>query len=170
MADKSPVAVYAGSFDPITNGHLDIIRRALSVFDRLHVAVVDNPNKKTLFNIQERVNLVKEAVGELSKDLSSRVVVSGFSGLLVDYVKQLNCSVIIRGLRAISDYEYEAQMAVINRHLDSEIETVFLVTSDHCSFISSSIVREIAKLGGEVGGLVPKAVAKRLKEVYSSAP
>lgn len=160
-------AVYAGTFDPITNGHHDIIVRAAGIVETLHVGIVEQPNKKTLFDAKERVRLVRESVRELSPDIASRVHVESFGGLLMDYVKQLGCRVVIRGLRAVTDYEYEAQMAVINRHLQADVETVFLMTSDHCSFISSSIVREIARYGGDISGLVPKAVAERLK---SSVP
>jgi len=157
-------AVYAGTFDPITNGHLDIIERAAGIFEKLHVAVVEQPNKKTMFSADDRVTLVKASLADLDPKIAARISVKSFGGLLVDYVKKLGSTVVIRGLRAVSDYEYEAQMAIINRHLDDNIETVFLMTSDRCSFISSSIVREIARYGGDISGLVPKLVAERLAQ------
>lgn len=160
-------AVYAGTFDPITNGHEDIILRAAGIFERLHIGVVEKPNKKTLFDAAERVELVQKTVAALDPTIGSRIQVASFGGLLMDYVKELGCRVVIRGLRAVTDYEYEAQMAVINRHLQADVETVFLMTSDHCSFISSSIVREIARYGGDVSGLVPQAVAEKLKAAFS---
>lgn len=163
MANK---AVYAGTFDPITNGHQDIIIRAAGILEKLHIGVVEQPNKKTLFSADERVDLVRKSIAELDPSIASRVTVESFGGLLMDYVKRLGCRVVIRGLRAVTDYEYEAQMAVINRHLAEDVETVFLMTSDHCSFISSSIVREIARYGGEVSGLVPAPVEERLRTAF----
>jgi pantetheine-phosphate adenylyltransferase len=163
----SKEAVYAGTFDPITNGHLDIVLRASGIFDKLHVAVVEHPNKKTLFTAEERVALVRRSVESCGSAIAQKVSVSSFGGLLVEYIRNIGCQVVIRGLRAVSDYEYEAQMAIINRHLAEEIETVFLMTSDRCSFISSSIVREIAKLGGDVSGLVPPPVNEKLCAVFS---
>lgn len=159
-------AVYAGTFDPITNGHQDIINRAARIFDKLHVAVVEQPKKATLFNAVDRVELVRRSVDAGNPSLASRVSVASFGGLLVDYVRSLKCSVVIRGLRAVSDYEYEAQMAIVNRHLADDIETVFLMTSEECSFISSSTVREIARYGGDTSRLVPQAVAARLKQAF----
>ncbi|MFN8391435.1 MAG: pantetheine-phosphate adenylyltransferase [Bdellovibrionota bacterium] len=164
----SKIAVYAGTFDPITNGHLDIILRASRMFEKLYIAVVEQPNKKVLFSAEERVDLVRRSVAAAGKAVDSQIVVSSFSGLLVEYIRTLGCTVVIRGLRAVSDYEYEAQMAIINRHLAEEIETVFLMTSDNCSFISASIVREIAKLGGDVSGLVPPTVNEKLRSVFGS--
>ena len=160
----SRVAVYAGTFDPITNGHRDIIERALRIFDSLIVAVTATSPKTLLFSVEERKELIRDAVGELG----DRVEVDSFNGLLVDYVRSRGSDVIIRGLRAVSDYEYEAQMAIINRQLCGDIETVFLMTSKGSSFISSSIVRQIAKHGGDVSALVPKNVAERLQKHYQS--
>lgn len=162
------VAVYAGTFDPITNGHYDILVRAARIFPKLIVAVVQQPNKKTLLSAEERRDLVQSAIDTLPEEFRPRVEAVCFSGLLVDYVRTRSAAVIVRGLRAVSDYEYEAQMAVINRHLSSDIETLFLMSSDHCSFISSSVVREIAVHGGDVSGLVPKPVAEKLKQVYAA--
>lgn len=163
-----PPAVYAGTFDPLTNGHYDILCRAARIYPSLIVAVVEQPNKKTLFTAAERRELVQAAVETIDPELRSRVEAVRFDGLLVDYARSRGARVIVRGLRAVSDYEYEAQMAVINRHLAPDLETLFLMTSDHCSFISSSVVREIAKHGGDVSGLVPGAVADKLRAHFAA--
>lgn len=164
----SRLAVYAGTFDPITNGHLDIIQRALGIFDKVRVSVVEESKKQTWFNAQERVALVEEVLKTFPPSERKRVAVGAFEGLLVDHVRSEGAHVVIRGLRAVSDYEYEAQMAIINRHLAEDIETVFLMTSDHCSFISSSVVREILRNGGDISGLVPAPVVKRLRKLSTS--
>lgn len=164
---KNKSAVYAGTFDPLTNGHRDIIIRAAGIFDSLVVAVAEDSRKDTLFTPEERMELISETIKEFLPADRKRIKVAAFQGLLVDYVKKLNSNVIIRGLRAVSDYEYESQMAVINRNLDNQIETVFLMTAEENSFISSSVVREIAKLGGDVSSLVPKSVNKRVKKKVS---
>ncbi|MBP9837320.1 MAG: pantetheine-phosphate adenylyltransferase [Proteobacteria bacterium] len=161
------IAVYAGTFDPITNGHRDIILRAAGVFPNLVVAVVKNSNKNTLISAEKRAELIRKTIETFPKELKSKIKVSTFDGLLVDYVKSIKSNIIIRGLRAVSDYEYEAQMAVINRNLSSSIETVFFMTSEETSFISSSVVREVAKLGGDVSTLVPKPVFQELKKIFS---
>ncbi len=161
------VAVYAGTFDPVTNGHLDIVTRALKVFAKLHVAVAASTQKHTLFSGDQRLQFVRDAVQVMGIE-KSRIVVEVFDGLLVDYVRKVSSHVIIRGLRAISDYEYEAQMAHINRYLADDIETVFLVTSDSLSFVSSSIVKEIARNGGSVAHLVPGPVASALAQSMRS--
>ena len=157
------LAVYAGTFDPITNGHVDVIERALTVFQEVRIGVAESTSKNVLFETEQRVELVKQAVSSYKE----RVKVEPFDGLLVDYVRRVGAHVIVRGLRAVSDYEYESQMAMINRKLAEDIETVFLMTSDHCSFISSSVVKDIAKNRGDVSGLVPSGVASRLKRLYS---
>lgn len=162
VENNKSVAVYAGTFDPITNGHKDIIERALKVFDRVIIAVAKASSKNTLFSVEERVELIKGATAEVS----SKIEVSSFNGLLVDFIKQTESSVIIRGLRAVADYEYEAQMALVNRELLKEVETVFFVTSVHCSFISSSIVKDVAKNGGNLASLVPKNVDEKLKQTF----
>lgn len=156
------IAVYAGTFDPMTLGHLDIVERALGIFSKLIVAVVQNPKKSAMLTAEERAKLVRDSIRVLHKDLQAKIEVMVFSGLLVDFVREQKSGVVIRGLRAVTDYEYEAQMAIINRHLAADIETVFLMTSDSCSFISSSVVREIYFNGGDVSGLVPEPVNKFL--------
>jgi len=153
------IGVYPGTFDPITNGHTDIIVRSLRVFDKVIVAVALNPGKRPLFELAERVEMVKLA----TKDLP-QVEVEGFDGLLVHYVRQRGARVVIRGLRATSDFEYEFQMALINRKLDDTIETVFLMPSEDYSYLTSSIVKEVASLGGEVKDFMHPEVARRLAQ------
>lgn len=160
MAEKNNFAVYAGTFDPITNGHIDIIKRALKIFDHLYIGVAQNTLKTVRFELAERVQMVQEAVSMLDKDLRAKITVEGFDGLLVNFARSRNCHAIVRGLRAVGDYEYEAQMAWVNRSFADEIETVFLVTSAHCAFVSSSIVRNIASSGGDITSLVPANVLK----------
>lgn len=157
-------AVYPGSFDPVTNGHLDIIERALKIFDELIVAVVENPNKRPLFTLKERVQILKEVLKNEKK-----ISVDSFSGLLVNFMKKKNCNVIVKGLRAVSDFEVEFQMALMNRKLDPSVETVFFMTSNRYAFLSSSSVREIASFGKSVEGLVPRFVELKLKEKYSKS-
>jgi len=155
-------AVYPGSFDPITNGHVDIIDRGLGVFNKIIVLVEYNPNKlTTLFSVEERVSMIREVVGD-----NPRVEVDSFSGLLVDYVKKSEASCILRGLRAMSDFEYEFQLALINRKLSKNIESVFLMTGSKWFYCNSSIVKEAAALGGSVKGLVPNVVLEILKEKF----
>ena len=156
------IAIYPGTFDPVTNGHLDVIDRASSLFDKVIVAVLDKSNnKKTLFSVEERTSLVKESISDFSN-----VEVSVFSGLLVDYAKSNNAVAIIRGLRAISDFEYEFQMALMNRNLEDKIRTVFLMPHQKYIHISSSLVKEVAELKGDVSGYVPNHVNKSLKSKY----
>lgn len=152
------VAVYPGSFDPITYGHLDIIERGAKVFDRIIVAVLINSSKKPLFTVEERKEMIREA----TKHLPS-VEVDSFNGLLVDYMREKKAHVILRGLRAISDFEYELQIAAINRKLNQDVETMFLMSSNNHSFISSGMVKEVAMYGADVQDLVPKHVAKALE-------
>jgi pantetheine-phosphate adenylyltransferase len=151
------IAVYPGSFDPLTFGHLDIINRALTVFDEVIIAVSHNEKKNPLFTVEERVGLIKASMKE-----NGRAKVDTFEGLLIDYVHANKAKVIIRGLRAISDFEYELQMAQINRNIAKDVETVFLMTSVFYSFLSSSIVKEVSSLNGPVDGLVPPIVKKAL--------
>lgn len=152
------VAIYPGSFDPITNGHLDIITRAVKVVDHLIVAVLRNESKQPLFSVDERRDMLREVVEHYPG-----VEVDSFDGLLVDYASQRGANVIIRGIRAISDYEGELQMALMNRRLRPEIETMFLMAGEAYSFISSRIVKEVIRLGGDIHGLVPPTVEVRLK-------
>ncbi|GIW41281.1 MAG: phosphopantetheine adenylyltransferase [Candidatus Binatia bacterium] len=160
-------AVYAGSFDPFTNGHLDIVRRALCAFDRVIVAVAYNPNKESaLFTPEERVEMIRDAV----RDLGDRVLVDRFDGLLVDYCERVQARAIVRGLRAVSDFEYEFQMAMMNRHLKPHIETFFLATGEAHFYTSSRLVREVASLGGDIRGLVPEGVHRRLLEKFGRRP
>jgi len=161
---KGSLAVFPGSFDPITNGHLDIVNRALGVFDRVRMAILLNPDKKPLFSVDERLALIREAWRG-----NPRVEADTFSGLLVDYASRVGASVIIRGIRAISDFEYELQMALMNRRLDPEIETVFMIPAESYSYVSSRLVKEVFQLGGRVSDLVPPIVEKRLRERYGAA-
>jgi pantetheine-phosphate adenylyltransferase len=158
------VAVFPGSFDPITNGHIDIVDRALKVFDEVIISILVNAEKKPLFSAEERLALIRDAFrGE------QRVRGDTFSGLLVDYAMRVGASVIIRGLRAISDFEYEFQMALMNRRLNPRIETVFLMAPEGFSYLSSRLVKEVFDLGGDVRGLVPPVVERRLREKRQSA-
>lgn len=154
----APMAVYPGSFDPITNGHVDIIRRSLNVFPRLTVAVAYNPNKdKAMFTPAERVEMIREAFG----DVGDRIVADSFTGLLVDYAERIGARVIVRGLRAMADFEYEFQMTMMNRHLKPRIETVFMMADEQYFYTSSRLVKEVASFGGDVRNLVPDFVLDR---------
>ncbi len=155
------IAIYPGSFDPVTNGHLDIIRRASGIFDKVIVAVSINYQKKPLFSVEERVELTKRVIAE-NTDIKN-VEVDTFTGLLADYADRKGAGVIIKGLRAVSDFEYEFQMALMNKKLSNHIETLFMMTSQEYSYLSSSIVKEVGKLGGDLNGLVPESVIKELK-------
>ncbi len=157
------IAVYPGSFDPITNGHVDIIKRGIGVFDELIVLIAYNPNKKTLFSVEERVEMIREVIRDYED-----VRVDSFDGLLVEYVKAAGANVILRGLRALSDFEYEFQLALINRRLNRDIETVFLMTGYKWFYTSSTIINEAASLGGSVKGLVPEIVNQKLQQKYPS--
>lgn len=154
-------AVYPGTFDPVTKGHIDLIERSLRVFDEVIVAVAANPKKLPVFSLSERISMLKDATSKYKN-----VVVEGFDTLLVDYVKEKGAAAIIRGLRAVSDFEYEMQMALMNRKLDSSIETVFMMPSEEYAYLTSTIVKEIASYQGNVRGLVPNGVADRLKEKF----
>ena len=151
-------AIYPGSFDPLTNGHLDVVQRAVKSFDRVVVAVAQNDGKHPLFTLAERVALVKAAVAHLPN-----VEADSFDGLLVDYVASRQATAIVRGLRAVSDFEFEFQLALMNRKLDENIETIFMMPKDTYTFLSSRIVKEIARLGGDVGQFVPPNVQEALK-------
>jgi pantetheine-phosphate adenylyltransferase len=160
---RGSLAVFPGSFDPITNGHLDIVDRGLAVFDRVRMAILMNPEKQALFSVEERIALIREAYRG-----NTRVEVDSFSGLLVDYAEAVGASVIIRGIRAISDFEYEFQMALMNRRLNPQIETVFMMPAESYSYVSSRLVKEVFQLGGRVRELVPPVVEKRLSEKYGT--
>ncbi|GAJ99662.1 pantetheine-phosphate adenylyltransferase [Geomicrobium sp. JCM 19055] len=155
------IAVYPGSFDPVTNGHIDIIERGAKVFDEIIVAVLNNQRKTPLFSVEERVQLLEESLTHITN-----VSVDSFQGLLVDYVKEKNASVIVRGLRAVSDFEYEMQNASINRKLESSVETFFMMTNNNYSYLSSSIVKEVARYGRNAEDLVPPPVERALREKY----
>jgi pantetheine-phosphate adenylyltransferase len=153
------IAVYPGSFDPITNGHLNIIERATKIFDKIIVGVANNSKKSTLFSAPERIDMIKEVTKNLEK-----VKIQSFSGLLIDFMKSNKASIIIRGMRAISDFEHESQLALMNKRLAPEIETIFMVTCSKYSYLDSSIVKEIASLNGCINQLVPEIVEKKLRE------
>ncbi|EZH67135.1 phosphopantetheine adenylyltransferase [Bacillaceae bacterium JMAK1] len=155
------IAVYPGSFDPVTNGHIDIIERGAKVFDEIIVAVLNNQRKTPLFTVEERVQLLEESLTHIDN-----VSIDSFQGLLVDYVKEKNASVIVRGLRAVSDFEYEMQNASINRKLESSVETFFMMTNNNYSYLSSSIVKEVARYGRNAEDLVPPPVERALREKY----
>ncbi len=152
------VAIYPGSFDPITNGHVSIIESGLVCFERLIVAVLRNPKKSSLFTVEERVEMISEHFAD-----TPNIEFDSFDGLLVDYCKRKGSRVVLRGLRAVADFEYELQMANMNRHLNEEVETVFLMANDAYFYVSSNIVKEAAMLGGDVSRLVPRSVEERLR-------
>jgi len=159
MAADQRVAIYPGSFDPITNGHVDIVHRALTMFDRVVVAIANNVRKAPLFSVEERKQQILEVVGNQAQ---KRVEVDAFEGLLVDYVQSRGASIVVRGLRALADFEYEFQLAHMNRRLGKGIDTIFLMTSEKDFYVSSSLVKEVAQFGGKVTGLVPPLVEKAL--------
>ena len=155
-------AIYPGSFDPLTNGHLDIIERSLRLFDEVVIAILVNPSKQSLFSVEERHAIITEAAA------SDRVRVDTFGGLLVHYAVAQGATAIVRGIRAVSDYEYELQMALMNRRLEPSVETVFLMSAEAYSYVSSRLVKEVASLGGSVHGLVPPLVGARLAERFAN--
>lgn len=150
-------AMYPGTFDPVTNGHVDLVRRAAKLFDRVVVAVAASPNKTPMFTLEERISMARTALAD-----APNITVDGYGGLTVDYVRQHGLKVIIRGLRAVSDFEYEFQLATMNRHLRSEVETIFLTPAEEYTFVSSTFVREIGVLGGDISPFVPPGVAAAL--------
>ena len=156
-------AVYPGTFDPITNGHSDLVVRAARMFDHVVLAIADNPEKSPLFSLEERIELARTVLKG-----SDNIDVVGFSGLLIDFARECKAGVILRGLRAVSDFEYEFQLASMNRKLDSEIETVFLTPSENHTFVSASLVKEIARYGGDVSQFVNKIVHQSLAEKFSA--
>lgn len=156
------IAIYPGTFDPITNGHLDVIKRALTMYEKVVLGVAEKSNKELLFSIDERVDMAKDAIGD-----NPKLIVERFDGLVVKFARKLNATSIVRGLRAVSDFEHEFQMAQLNRKLDAKIETVFIMASPEYAYLSSSAVKEIASFKGEVSDLVPKKVELNLKSRYS---
>lgn len=156
-------AVYPGTFDPVTNGHIDVIERSIKLFDKVYVLVGENPQKATTFTADERVEMLKTAL----KKHNNRIEVEHFEGLLLNYVKKKKSNVIIRGLRAISDFEFEFQRAQFNREFEKDIETIFIMTKDDYAFLSSSIIKEIAMFGGSVKGFVPEIVERKLREKFT---
>ena len=159
MSQKT--AIYPGTFDPITNGHLSIVNRALKIFDNLVIAILNNPRKAPLFSLEERMHMINETFKG-----KPEIEVDSFDGLLVDYVIGKNSNVILRGLRALSDFEYEFQMALMNRKLNREVQSVFLMTDYKWFYTSSTIIKEAASLGGDIAGLVPSLVGRKLKEKF----
>lgn len=155
------IGIYPGTFDPVTNGHLDILKRASKLFDKIIVGVAVDSDKNTLFDIDERVNFIKDATSELTN-----VEVEAFSGLLMHFTESRGAKVIIRGLRAVSDFEYEFQLALMNKNLNDDVETMFLTTSGEYAFLSSTIIKSVVKLNGEIKGLVPLNVEEALKAKY----
>ena len=155
------MAIYPGSFDPITNGHLSILRRSLTIFDSVTIAVAAHPRKSTLFTLEERMEMIRESTKN-----DKKVLVDFFHGLLVDYVKRKEANVILRGMRALSDFEYEFQMSLMNRKLSRDVQTIFMMTDYKWLYTSSTIIKEAASYGGAIQGLVPDIVCQKLKEKY----
>lgn len=158
-------AIYPGSFDPLTNGHLDVVQRATKLFDRVVVAVAKSESKHPLFTLEERVELVRQAVGHMP-----HVKVDSFDGLLIEYVARRKAQAVVRGLRAVSDFEFEFQLALMNRKLDERIETIFMMPKDTYTFLSSRIIKEISRLGGDVSAFVPGHVKAALKHKFAGQP
>ncbi len=161
MTAQKKTAIYPGSFDPLTNGHIDIIERALDIFDQVIIAVLHNPNKKVLFTMDERVKMIKQSFNGRKS-----ILVDSFGGLLVDYAKMKNAVAIIRGMRAISDFESEFQMSLMHRKLNKDVQSVFLMTGFRWIFTSSSIIKEAAQFGGDISDMVPKAVHIKMLEKF----
>jgi len=157
------VAVYPGSFDPLTFGHIDLIQRALKIFDKIIIAIATNFEKKTLFTVDERIELIKKSL-----DFNENMCVDSFKGLTVHYAQKVDACAIVRGIRAVADFEYEFKMALMNRRLASEIEVVYLMPSYKYSFLSSNLVKEVSQLGGDVTGLVPEVVKKALEDKFNT--
>ncbi len=156
-------AIYPGSFDPVTNGHLDIIERGSKLFDEIVVAVLNNPDKEAMFSVAERQSILTEVLPEIKSE-NCKISVDSFQGLLVEYAVKKQASAIVRGIRAISDYEYELQMALMNRRLEPRVETVFLMSAEDFSYVSSRLVKQIFALGGAIDGLVPPFVKEKMRE------
>ena len=163
-ADMKRIAIYPGSFDPVTNGHLDILTRALNLFDKIIVAILHNPGKEALFSVKERVDMLEKCTQDLDN-----IEIDTFDGLLVDYAASKKAHAILRGMRAVSDFEYEFQLALMNRRLNRDIQTVFLMTGLRWIFTSSSIIKEAAQFGGDIDGMVPPLVLDKLKKKFRQA-
>jgi len=159
--EMGKMVIYPGSFDPITNGHLSILRRALTIFDSITVAIASNPRKKALFTLEERMEMIRESIKN-----DGKVFIDSFGGLLVDYVVSKKTNIILRGMRALSDFEYEFQMSLMNRKLNRNIQTIFLMTDYKWLYTSSTIIKEAASFGGTIKGLVPDLVCQKLKEKF----
>jgi len=156
-------AIFPGSFDPLTNGHLDIIKRSLPLFDEMIIAVLNNPDKKPMFSVEERCELIREILPSI-KNGHCEVIVDSFSGLTATFAKKSGATAIVRGIRAVSDYEYELRMALMNRRLEPTIETVFLMAAEEYSYVSSDLMKQVFMLGGRVEGLIPTAVEERMRK------
>ena len=156
-------AIFPGSFDPLTNGHLDIIKRSLPLFDEIIIAVLNNPEKNPMFSVAERCLMITEVLTKIS-DETCELKVDSFSGLTADFAKRNGANAIVRGIRAVSDYEYELRMALMNRRLEPNIETVFLMAAEEYSYVSSNLMKQVFTLGGRIEGLVPKLVEMKMKE------
>ena len=156
-------AIFPGSFDPPTNGHLDVIKRSSPLFDEIIIAVLNNPDKQPLFTVEERCDMIREILPSVSNG-SCKLTVAGFSGLTAEFARQQGATAIVRGIRAVSDYEYELRMALMNRKLEPEIETVFLMADEEYSYVSSTLMKQVVMLGGRVAGLIPELVETRMRE------
>ena len=160
-------AIYPGSFDPLTNGHLDIIKRSSPLFDEIVVAVLNNPDKQPMFSVDERVGMIKEVLGSLRFG-NCRIVVDSFSGLTAEFARRSGATAIVRGIRAVADYEYELRMALMNRKLEPMIETVFLMADEEFSYVSSTLMKQVFQLGGRVEGLIPELVEQKMRQKLDS--
>ncbi|MEW6360715.1 MAG: pantetheine-phosphate adenylyltransferase [Pyrinomonadaceae bacterium] len=161
-------AIFPGSFDPLTNGHLDVIQRSLPLFDEIIIAVLNNPDKAPMFTVEERVEMIDEILPSLGGN-GCHLRVESFSGLTADFARRCEAKAIIRGIRAVADYEYELRMALMNRRLEPSIETVFLMAGEEFSYVSSTLMKQVFLLGGRVAGLIPESVESRMREKISSA-